>query len=680
MARLTRRQMLTLTGAAALARPVRAAGPALDLLVYGATAGGVVAAIAARQLGLRVLLVAAGRRLGGLTSGGLGATDAGNRGSIGGLARDFYRRVEQHYQQSYGPDSAPAKACSQGFRFEPSVAEQLLGRWAAEHQVPLALGERLVAATVTDRQITAVRSATGRQFEAAYFLDTTYEGDLLALARVSYTVGREPNGQYGESLNGVHYGHRNHNFNAPVDPYVIEGQPGSGLLPGIWPQELEPNGVGDRKVQAYNFRMCLTKAADRLPFPQPAGYDPRRYTVLARYLRSGIFDVLRLTTPMPHGKTDTNNYGGFSTDYIGGSWGWPDGDKAARQRIFADHVTYQQGLLWFLCHDEQVPAAVRAEVSAWGLPRDEFVATGGWPHQLYVREARRMVSDLVMTEHHCRWQTVAEHSVGLASYGMDSHHCQRVVVAGLARNEGNVEYGVRGPYPIGYGALVPRESECRNLLVSTCLSATHIAYGSIRMEPVFMVLGQSAATAVALALPRGQAVQQIDRDALVARLLTAGQLLRWEPGDEAASVPPIDPRSLPGIVLDDDDATQLGRWTPSAVPANRRVGRGYLHDGNAQKGELQLVYAPALPAAGKYQVVLVSVPMDNRASNVPVSITVAGQTVWQGLVNQQDASRNGFDPLATLDLPAGNQVRVILSNAGTNGHVVADGLQLLPLR
>ena len=295
-----------------------------------------------------------------------------------------------------------------------------------------------------------------------------------------------------------------HQFRVPVDPYVTPGNPSSGLLAGIAPDPAGTTGEGDHRIQAYNFRVCLTRAADRLPFPKPAGYDPARYELLLRYIQAGVWDVLGNNQPMPNGKTDWNNNGAVSSDNIGRNYDWPDADYCDRERIFQDHVTYQQGLMWFLANDPRVPAAIRAEVGAWGLPRDEFAETGGWPHELYVREARRMVSDYVMTEHDCRGAAVAEDPVGLASYTMDSHNCQRVVVGGKARNEGDVQVPVPAPYPVSYRSIVPRAGECENLLVPVCLSASHIAYGSIRMEPVFMVLGQAAATAASLAIDDGR--------------------------------------------------------------------------------------------------------------------------------------------------------------------------------
>jgi hypothetical protein len=494
-----------------------------DLCIYGATPGGVAAAIQARRMGKSVILLAFDDHIGGMTSSGLGATDIGNKAAIGGIAREFYRRLGKRY----GKEEA--------WTFEPSAAEETLRAFCREHDVRWLPFQRLTRVHKNGTRITALETEGGHTFRASYFLDASYEGDLLARAGASYAVGREPNAHYGESLNGVQFGDPNHNFKVPVDPFVVPGDAKSGLLPGIVPDDGSAQGAGDRHVQAYNFRLCMTHAPDRLPFPRPANYDPARYELFARYIaaRNGEMDALRLTISMPGGKTDTNNFGGFSSDNIGGSDGWADADYAAREQIFQDHVTYHQGMMWFLCHDARVPESVRETAKAWGLPRDEFAATGGWPHQLYVREARRLVGALVMTEHHCSHAEKVTDSIGLAAYRMDSHNCRRIARqengVWTARNEGNVEVAPSAPYGISYRALTPREDECANLLVPTCLSASHIAYGSIRMEPVFFVLGQSAATAACLALDAGGVpVQRVDVAALRSRLESDGQVLEWD--------------------------------------------------------------------------------------------------------------------------------------------------------
>jgi hypothetical protein len=500
--------------------PLPAANPPrvfeADICVYGGTSGGVAAAVQAVRLGKTAVIAEFGRHLGGMSSSGLGATDIGNKRAIGGISREFYRALGEHYGQE------------EAWRFEPHVAGQIYDRWIAATGIGVFFEQRLKGIVAKRRRITEIVMENGHRYRAKMFLDCSYEGDLMARAGVSYHVGRESNAVYGECFNGVHFGHPNHNFKVAVDPWVTPGKPSSGLLAGISSDEPGRQGAGDHRVQAYNFRLCLTRAADRIAFPRPAGYDAARYTLLARYINAGIWDAAQLDHLMPNGKTDTNNRGGFSTDNIGMNYDWPDGDYAARERIYQDHVVYTQGLFWFLAHDRRLPREVRDQINAWGLPRDEFRQTGGWPHQLYVREARRMISDYVMTEHNCVRKLLAEQPVGLAAYTMDSHNCQRVVRAGRVMNEGNVEIGGFPPYPIAYRAILPRESECENLFVPVCLSASHIAYGSIRMEPVFMVLGQSAATAAAMAIDAGCPAQGINYRALRKQLLADRQVLDWD--------------------------------------------------------------------------------------------------------------------------------------------------------
>jgi hypothetical protein len=546
--------LLLALGSAAAAAPER-----FDVVVYGGNAAGVVAAVQARRMGRSAVLLEPGRHLGGLTSGGLGNTDIGNKGAVGGLSRRFYERVAAHYarpeawvqetreeyekrsaigNQGHGrPDPVAARTgVPTMWVFEPRVAERILRAMADEAGVVVRYGERLDLANGVARtgaSIASVRMESGRVYEGRVFVDATYEGDLMARAGVRYHVGREANAAYGETLNGVQTKNAvSHQFTVRVDPYVVPGDAKTGLLPGLHDGSPGEEGSGDRRVQAYNFRMTLTDApANRLPIPRPDGYDPRRYELLRRYVEAGVFDALDLNSPMPNCKTDVNNHGAFSSDHIGASYDYPDGDYAARERIVRDHVAYVTGLWHFLQSDDRLPADVRAKASRWGLCRDEFEDAGHWPHQLYVREARRMIADVVMTEHHCRGDRRVDDSVGLAAYGMDSHNVQRYVADGAARNEGDVQVAVAGPYPVSYRAIVPRRSEATNLLVPVALSASHIAYGSIRMEPVFMILAHSAATAASLALDGNGVAQDVPYARLREKLLADGQILDWNASD-----------------------------------------------------------------------------------------------------------------------------------------------------
>jgi hypothetical protein len=376
----------------------------------------------------------------------------------------------------------------------------------------------------------------GKVFRARMFIDATYEGDLMAKSGVSYVVGRESNAQYGETLNGIRGQTPKHQFIVAVDPYKKPGDASSGLLPLIQPIPPGVPGAGDKSVQAYNFRLCYTRnPRNRRPNVPPPNYDPARYEVLARYIealvaagKQPVLDQFWNPIWMPNGKTDINNNGGFSTDFIGESYDYPEATYARRAAIWKAHQDYMLGFIYFLASSPRVPENMRTEMRSWGPAKDEFPDTGGWPHQMYVREARRMISDYVMTEANCRGKVRAEDPAGLAAYTMDSHNCQRLAVGGKVENEGDVQVGGFPPYPISYRAIVPKTGECENLAVPVCLSATHIAYGSIRMEPVFMILGQTAATAAVLALDDGCPLQKVDYARLNARLLKDSQVLEWK--------------------------------------------------------------------------------------------------------------------------------------------------------
>jgi hypothetical protein len=494
-----------------------------DLCVFGATSAGVIAAVEAAHEGRKVVLTEFGRHVGGMTAGGLGQTDIGNKAAIGGLAREFYQRVGQHY------------GTNEAWKFEPSVAERVFHDMLNEASVTVYFRQRLVSVKTNHARIESLTMEDGTVFRAHVFIDASYEGDLMAKAGVSYFVGREPNATYVETLDGIRSITPKHQFTLPVDPYVRPGDPTSGLLPFIQDQEPGRVGDGDRSVQAYNFRLCLTQnPTNKLVIDPPANYDAARYELLARYIEAlvaagkpvGLGQFMDMAR-MPNGKTDVNNNGGFSTDFIGGSAGYADGTYDERAKIWQAHEDYTRGFLDFLATSPRVPPVLRAEMQSWGLCKDEFTDTGGWPHQIYIREARRMISSYVMNENNCRASVVIPDPVGLAAYTMDSHNCRRIVRDGYVENEGDVQVGGFPPYEISYQSIVPRENECQNLLVPVCLSASHIAYGSIRMEPVFMVLGQSAAIAAGMALDEKAAVQKISYKRLRLQLLSAGQILDW---------------------------------------------------------------------------------------------------------------------------------------------------------
>lgn len=523
-----------------------------DVLIYGCTSGAITAAIQVKKMGKSVQLVCPETHLGGLTAGGLGWTDSGNKAVIGGLSREFYQRVWNHYEkpgawrwqkrEEFGNKGQGTPALDTAGRtmwiFEPHVAEDVYEQWVKEFKIPIVRNAMLDRENGVKKQgdrITSIRTLDGKTYVAKIFMDATYEGDLMAAAGVDYHVGREGTKTYGEEWNGVQTGvlHHRHHFGAvakPISPYVIPGDPKSGVLPRISTEPPGTKGEGDKKVQAYCFRMCLTQVpANRVPFPKPAGYDPKEYELLVRIFDAGWRETFQKFDPIPNAKTDTNNHGPFSTDNIGRNWDYPEATYARRKEIIREHVQYQQGWLYFIANDPRVPAEVRNEMAKWGLSKDEFRDNANWPHQMYVREARRMIGRYVMTEHELTKKRPTPESIGMGSYGIDSHNIQRYITPeGYVQNEGDIGVSTRGPYQISYGSLVPKAGQAANLLVPVCVSSSHIAYGSIRMEPVFMILGQSAATAAVMAIEGNTAVQDVPYEKLRARLLADGQVLEYK--------------------------------------------------------------------------------------------------------------------------------------------------------
>ena len=516
-----------------------------DIVVYGGNSAGVIAAVQAARMGKTVALIEPGRHLGGLTSGGLGWVDVGNPRTIGGLAREYFHRVWQYYQDDAAWKSEkkheirgqhpPLPPDDQTmWVLEPSVAELLFDRMAAEAKVAVMRGEclnRKDGVVKEGRKIISIAMESGRVFKARMFIDATYEGDLMAASGVSYFIGREPNSKYNETINGIRPMPIPGRFPEGIDPYQVKGDSKSGLLPRVHPDWGGKVGEGDRGVQAYNYRMCLTKIPEnRMPVNRPADYDEKQYEILFRFIEAGgATDNFFKFDLMPNGKTDSNNNGYISTDFVGMSWDYPEADYTTRARIAKEHEQWQRGLIWTLQNHPRIPEKVRLRYAPWGLAKDEFADTGNWPFQLYVREARRMVGDYVVTENTALGKDVAADPVGLGSYHMDSHAIKLFVSPeGFVTSEGGMFVKVPAPFGISYRAIIPRRGECENLLVPVCSSATHAAYGSMRMEPVFMVLGQSAATAASLAIDGKISLQDLPYDALRERLSADGQIIDWQ--------------------------------------------------------------------------------------------------------------------------------------------------------
>lgn len=519
-----------------------------DVCVYGATSAGVVAAIRAKAEGMDVVLLDADGWIGGLTTSGLGATDVGNRGAIGGLAREFYRRLRRHYDRPdawnwqrradfRGPGHRSGEDAA--WTFEPSVAQATFAAMLSEAGVSTRR-ERLRrdggGVVKEGNRVLALRCESGAVVRARVFLDCSYEGDLFAAAGCAYVVGREANALYGETLDGVQLVQATkHQFSRRVDPFVVPGEPASGLVAHVHAGGPGEQGARDHRVQAYCLRMCATDHPDnRVPWPKPPGYDDADYELLLRYFEAGSRHKPWHPVAMPNRKTDSNNNGAFSTDMLGGSDRWPEAGYADRRALYVAHLRYQQGLMWTLANHPRVPSEVREHFSGFGLARDEFVDHDHWPPMLYVREGRRLVGEAVVTERHCMGEEVAHDPVGMGAYAMDSHNTQRYVDEdGSARNEGDVQVRVPAPYGIPYRALTPHFEDVDNVLVPVGLSASHIAFGSVRMEPVFMVLAESAAVAAAMAVTADCAVQDVAYVDLRARLLALGQVLVWPQPSEA---------------------------------------------------------------------------------------------------------------------------------------------------
>jgi hypothetical protein len=538
-----------------------------DVIIYGGTSAGVSAAIQTSRMGKSVLLIEPTYRLGGLTTGGLGATDIGNKQAIGGISSEFYRNIKKYYDDPASWKWQKKEEYSQGrndgnadamWTFEPSAALEVYKKMIEAENIDIVYGERLNRSRGVKKdgtRISGIEMESGKLFRGRMFIDASYEGDLMASAGVGYTIGREPNTKFGETLDGIQANVTsltlrgkisrngfNHNFIDGVDPYVVRGDTSSGLLPFIEKKAPGKDGEGDNRIQAYCYRMTLTdNPENRIPFSKPEDYNELDYELLFRNYEAAKGPVEEMysygdklvpwiNSSMPNRKTDTNNQKGFSTDFIGQNYDYPEASYEEREKIAERHRKYQQGLMWTLSCHPRIPEKVRAVVSKWGMCRDEFTDNGGWTDQLYIREARRLVTGYMMTQRHCEGFDVAEDPVGLGAYGMDSHNVQRYVDStGFVRNEGNVEAPVPGPYPISYRSIVPLKAECTNLLVPVCLSATHIAYGSIRMEPVFMILGQSAATAACMAIDYAADVQDVKFTELKERLLKDGQILSAKP-------------------------------------------------------------------------------------------------------------------------------------------------------
>lgn len=658
-----------------------------DVVVYGGTSGGVIAAVQAARSGKDVVLISPTEHLGGLTSSGLGWTDLGTSSILGGISREFYHRVYLHYQDdaawnwqtrgSFGNAGQGGPAFNDsseiGSVFEPKVAEKIFNDLLTEENVPVITGRLDLSngVVMNGDEIAFLRLEGGSEYSGKVFIDASYEGDLLPGAGVSFTVGREANSLYGETVNGIQAASATKNqLRNNIDPYVVAGDAESGLLDGVEVDAGGLDGEADSKLQAYCFRMTLTDvAANRVMITQPSGYDEADYELLFRSIEAGQSDRFFKLDLMPNRKTDSNNASGISTDYIGKNygpgWDWTTLNHDERIALALEHENWQRGLVWTLQNHPRVPASIRNSLSSWGLPADEYTDNGNWPHQIYVREARRMVSDYVMTQKHCTGAEIARDSVGLAAYSMDSHNTQRHVKNGMVKNEGDVQLTVPNPYPVSYRSIIPKEGECTNLLVPWSLSASHMAFGSIRMEPVFMILSQSAAMAADLVIDQDIDVQDLSYSLLRQSLLGAGQAL----GEPVIGVPTS--------IIDNSDSsavTVTGDWLASSATSGF-IGADYFHDNNSGKGTKEVSYEAPQEVVGTQGVFLRWTSHENRASNITVEVRHSGEV---STVTVDQRSKGGrWNLLGIYEFNGDPGEGVTIRTTGANGYVIADAVGFL---
>jgi len=519
-----------------------------DIIVYGGSSAAVTTAVQANRMGHSVIVVSPDKHLGGMSTSGLGFTDTGNKEVIGGIAREFYQLIYQNYdnpeswkwqkRSEYGNRGQGNPAIDGDKRtmwiFEPHVAEKAFETFISQNNIPVYRDEwldREAGVIRKDGRIVSLRTLSGKLFKGKIYVDATYEGDLMASAGVQYTIGREDNSLYNETWNGVQTSvyHHGHWFKDKISPYKIPGDSSSGILPRISSDKPGENGTADDKIQAYCFRLCLTRNPEnKIRITRPEGYDSTQYELLVRLSLNRWDEFFSKYDAIPNMKTDVNNHGPFSYDNIGMNWDYPDATYERRKEIIKEHTTYQKGLLYFMATDLRLPDWVRDTMNTWGYSADEFTDNGYWPYNIYVREARRMIGEYVMTENDVLCKRPVPQPVGMGSYTMDSHNVQRYITAeGYVQNEGDIGVPAPKPYQIDLGSILPKEDECKNLLVPVCVSSSHIAFGSIRMEPVFMILGQSAGTIASLALNSGKNIHDLLYDEIKKQLLAEGQILEY---------------------------------------------------------------------------------------------------------------------------------------------------------
>jgi hypothetical protein len=636
-----------------------AASNTFDVVVYGATPAGIFAAIEAQREGLHAAVVEPSDHIGGMVTGGLSLSDVSSQPQIiGGLAKEFFDRVGTVYHKV------------DGWNFEPKVGTSVLNQMIAESGISVFSNQALLevgGVAKTGTQVTSIRTKSGDIYAGKVFVDASYEGDLMADAGVAYTYGREASSQYGEALAGVR------SWSSDFRPATGARDVNGNLFPGVLATAPGPVGSADKNVQAYGFRFEATKVeANRIPFPKPANYNAATYGLLAKWIEVEQTRLARALTAddvlkfgaLPNGKADVNSKGPFSTDFLNGNVGYPDGTDAVRAEISQRTRDYDQGLMYFLANDPSVPATLRASVALWGLPKDEFTDTGNFPTQLYVRESRRMLGSYVMTQADSQTAITKPDSIGLGAYRLDTHMVQRFVDSkGNARNEGGVT-GATSPYQMPYRIILPLPGQTTNLLVVGALSASHVAFASLRMEPQFMMLGQAAGTAAKLAIGGNTTVQAVPTATLATELARRGAILS---SSSVASETIVDAN-------DTGQITRSGSWTASTA-VQGYYGTDYLANVSNSAAD-SVVFQPNLPANGTYTISARWTAAPNRSTQAKYVITTAPGKQTTVLINQQ-ANGGAWVSLGTFKLASGHSANVTVSTAGSNGAVVADAVRFV---
>lgn len=636
-----------------------------DVVVYGGTASGVITAYTAAKEGLNVVLIERTGHVGGLTTSGIGNVDIGWATTVGGYTADFLRTVGAHYGTPHRMQ----------IHLECKVAEQIMNQMLADTGVRTVFHTRLKekgGVEVKDGRIVSVTMEDGTVYSAPMFVDCSYEGDLMAQAGVSYLTGRESKDEFGESSAGVcEYRHfRN---------YTPEELPAVRKIAAKYPLDIKFEekvavGTADSKSQAYVYRLTVTDDPDnRVPFYKPEGYDPDRYfNVLYRINRRGArrFGQILTLYPLPNKKYDLNHM-----DLINGAWDYPEGSYALREAIDLYHRRYQEGYLYFLANDPQVPEELRKDVQRYGYAKDEYVDNGNWPYQLYIREGRRMRGEYIMRQQDAWENPTKEDAVAIGSYFLDCHFVSSVVTKhGFHMEEGAFEYTPYRPYEIAYRSITPKKNECVNLLVPVCMSATHVICASLRMEPIYMMLGQVAGDAAAMAIKGGIPVQDIDVKALQKTLRAQKQIIHFKTPIGMY----LEAGMFDGTVIDDTElGLDDGFWSHS-TSQGPFMKYDYRFAPVRPAGGIEAVFPIKVPAKGKYEVQIMYSASGNRVKNADVTvIDKKGKHPCEVDQTKSPRIEGSWHSLGVYSFDPKSTGKVVFTNKGESGVVVVDAIRFI---